>query len=325
VDSGPYKNSILILFFLGVSFFSSLSSAFDGPLQIENQFPLFLHIDAPRLEKASIEDSLSASFSYSSVYMVKDSPQWSMGLDMEIAKLDLRLRKTIKNFIELGIEVPFLSLDSGFMDDFLNAYHSAFGFPDYGRHNRPDNKFLYEVRRNGVPVIVGENGRPGIGDVKFTLKKPLLEGDPAISVRGDIEIPTGDAKTGIGSGGTDIGIAVLIDKNLGGKFRSYSNLGMVLPCDLEGRARIPLREFLFGGTSIEASLWKDISLLAQVFVQGSPFPKTGIGSVDRIAVLFSLGGRYNSGKNSLEFSLTEDPNTAGAADFTLNLSLKRRF
>ena len=325
MDSDPYKTSVLILSFLIVFSFSPLSYAFDGPQQIENQFPLFLHIDAPHLEKASIEDSLSASFSYSSVYLVKDSPQWSMGLDMEIAKLDLRLKKTINNFIELGIEVPFLSLDSGFMDDFLSAYHSAFGFPDYGRRNRPGNKFLYEVRRNGVPVIVGENGRPGIGDVKFTLKKPLLEGDPAISVKGDVEIPTGNAKTGMGSGGTDAGIALLIDKNLGDRFRSYSNFGIVFPGDLEGRARIPLREFLFGGTSIEAALWKDISLLAQVFAQGSPFPKTGIGSVDRIAVLFSLGGRCYSGKNSFEFSLTEDPNTTGAADFTLTLSFKRRF
>jgi hypothetical protein len=43
------------------------------------------------------------------------------------------------------------------------------------------------------------------------------------------------------------------------------------------------------------------------------------------AVLLSLGGRYYSGKNSFDISLTKDPNTAGAADFTLNFSFKRRF
>jgi hypothetical protein len=41
--------------------------------------------------------------------------------------------------------------------------------------------------------------------------------------------------------------------------------------------------------------------------------------------LLSFGGRYVSGKNSLEFSLTEDPNTAGAPDVTFNLTYRKRF
>ncbi|MCX5718928.1 MAG: hypothetical protein NT055_03005, partial [Nitrospirae bacterium] len=81
----------------------------------------------------------------------------------------------------------------------------------------------------------------------------------------------------------------------------------------------------YGGAGIESALWKNFSLLGQVFVQGSPYPKTAIPSVDRTAVILSLGGRYSSGNNSLEFSFTEDPNTAGAPDFTVTFSFKRRF
>lgn len=160
--------SLLIILVL-----SSKAFTFDGPLQVKNQFPLFLHIDAPYLESASIEDSFSASLSHSSVYLVRNSSGWSMGLDMEITELNFMFRKNIKDFIELGVELPLISFNSGFMDDFLNSYHNAFGFPDYGRSNRPDNEFLYEVRRKGVLIVKGESGLIGVGDIRFTLKKPI--------------------------------------------------------------------------------------------------------------------------------------------------------
>jgi hypothetical protein len=319
------KKTITILSFLIASILSSMAYAFDGPLQVKNQFPLFLHINAPSLESAIIEDSFSGSLSYSSVYLARDSSEWSMGLDVEIAELNLNFKKTIKDYIEIGVGVPVLSFTSGFMDDFLNAYHSTFGFSDYGRHDRPENKFLYEVRRNGFLIVKGENGRTGIGDIKFTLKKPLLQGDPAVSIKGDIEIPTGDAKTGFGNGSIDAAIALLVDKNIGETFKSHVNLGIVFPGDLRGHESVGLRNFIYGGAALEAALRKEVTLIGQLFIQQSPFPKTTIGPVDRTAVLLSLGGRYYYGKNNFDISLTEDPNTAGAADFILNFSFKRRF
>ncbi len=319
------KIILLFLPFIIISFYSFTTYAFEGPLQVKNQFPLFLNVNAPFLETASIENSFSANLSYSSIYLVRSSSEWSMGLDMEITELDLRFRKNIKNFIEFGVDLPFLSFNSGFMDDFINSYHDAFGFPDYGRSNRPDNELLYEVKRKGVLILRGEGGRIGIGDIRLTLKKPILKGDPAISIRADVELPTGDAKKGYGSGSIDAGFAVLIDKKLSERFKAYGNLGVVFPGDLRGHERVELREFLCGGAAIEAALWKNLSFLGQVFVQGSPFPKTNISSVDRIVVLLSLGGRYSSGNNSFELSFTEDPNTSGAPDFTMNFFFKRIF
>ena len=88
-------------------FSSSAAPAFDGPLQIKNQFPLFLYVDVPYLETASLEDSFSVSLSHSSVYLVDNSSKWDMGLDMEITELDLRLKKNIHDFIELGVDCVF--------------------------------------------------------------------------------------------------------------------------------------------------------------------------------------------------------------------------
>jgi len=315
----------LIISLISTSFLSLTAYAFDGPLQVKNQFPLFLHVDAQYLDSASVENSFSASLSHSSINLIRESSEWFVGLDMEITELDLRFKKNVGDFIEIGIDLPLISFNSGFMDDFINSFHDTFGFPDYGRSERPENEFLYDVTRRGVPVVKGESGRIRIGDAKLTLKKPLLTGDPSISIRGDIEFPTGAPGKGYGNGSIDTGFAVLIDKDISQKVKTYCNLGMVFPGDLKGHESINLTTFMFGGAAVEAAFWKHVGLIAQVFGQSSPFPETSISSIDRLAVLLTIGGRYYAGKNSFELSLTEDPNTAGAPDFTLNFSFKKRF
>lgn len=315
---------LLTILFLIILFPSSTAFTFEGPLQVKNQFPLFMYVNAPYLETARIENAFSASLSYSSVYMVRESTEWYVGLDMEVTELNLRLKKNIKDFLEIGVDIPLVSFSSGFMDSFLHSYHEAFGFPDYGRSNRPDNVFLYDVRREGVPIIDGRGGRITIGDIRLSLKKPILNGDPAISIKGDVEFPTGDAKDGFGNGSIDAGIAILFDKKLSEKVKTYLNIGAVFPGDLKGHEKVELKEYICGGAGVEAYLLKNLSLLGQVFIQGSPYSKTDIAAVDRTAVLLSFGGRYLFGKNSIELSFTEDPNTSGAPDFTVNFSFKRK-
>jgi hypothetical protein len=319
------KKLLLTILFLIIVFPASHAFTFEGPLQVKNQFPLFMYLNAPYLETARIENALSASLSYSSIYMVRASTEWYVGLDMEVTELNMRLKKNIRDFIEVGVDVPIVSYSSGVMDGFINSFHEAFGLRDYGRSNRPDNAFLYKVMRDGVPVVDGQGGRITIGDIRLSLKKPILYGDPTISIKGDLELPTGDAKDGYGNGSIDAAIAVLFDKKISERIKTYLNIGAVFPGDLKAREIVDLKEYIYGGAVIEAYVTKNLSLLGQVFIQGSPYPKTDIPTVDRTAVLLSIGGRYLFGKNSFELSFTEDPNISGAPDFTFNFSYKRNF
>ncbi len=318
------KKAIFMIFSV-LLLISASSSAFEGPLRVKNQFPLFLYLDAPRLESAVPEDSFSTELSHSSVFVLRDSADWTVDLDMEITELDIRFKKIIPGHIELGVDIPVVVAGSGFLDGFLDSYHKTFGFSDYGRDMRPSDAFLYEVRRSGQLVIRGKNGEIGIGDVRLTAKKELLEGDPVVSIRAEVELPTGDASNGRGSGSIDTGITILADKKLGERFMSYWNAGVIFPGTLRAREDVALRTSYHAGVGVEAALWRNFSILGQLTFQTSPFPETGIGAIDRIAALLTVGGRYSSGKNSFEISLTEDPNTAGAPDVTFNLNYKRRF
>jgi hypothetical protein len=321
-----YRKPILFLLTIlaAITLQPCISNSFDGPFQSRNQFPLFSTFDAPFMESALIEDSLSVNLSYSSVYLSEQTALWSIGLDMEISELNLRVKKVCGGMIEIGADMPFLSINSGILDGALKTYHSAFGFPDYGRSERPDNKFLYEVKRGNVTVIKGESGNIGIGDIRLSAKLPVVRGDPAISVKGDIELPSGNSRTGYGNGSLDAGLALLMDKNLGGNMKSFINAGIIFPGDLRGYEKVDLHESLYGGIALEAAFVKDISFIGQIWAQNSPFPNTGIPAVDRTAVLLSFGGRYHSGSSSLDIFFTEDVNTAGAPDFTIHLSLRKK-
>ena len=79
------------------------------------------------------------------------------------------------------------------------------------------------------------------------------------------------------------------------------------------------------GFGVEAAWWESFHAIVQALVQGSPFPDTGIRQVDWPAVLLVMGGRYYFQKSSIEFSLTEDPDTAGTPDFILNVSYAMKF
>lgn len=311
------------LFCLAFSVCAAFS--FDGPLQTRNQFPLFFLFNQPYLEKAVQENSLSMGLSHSSVFMVKKSAGWSVDMDMELTELALRYRTDMGSLFELGIALPFLTFNSGFMDNALSSYHKLFGFPDYGRSSRPQDVFAYEVRKNGSIVIKGTSGSIGMGDTRFSVKRMLFSGDPVVSLRAEVEIPTGNAAKGFGSGSFDFGAAVLIDKKITEKIISYLNFGAVFPGELKAHETVRLRSFAYAGAGLEAVLWNNISILSQALVQGSPFPKTDIPTIDRLSVILSFGGRYYSGKDSFELSFSEDPNTAGAPDFTISFSFKKKF
>jgi hypothetical protein len=257
--------------------------------------------------------------------MIKDSPRWIVNLDMELTELNLRAKKELSGLFEVGLDVPVIRATGGFMDRPLAWYHRAFGFSDYGRKDRPRNAFVYQAGKDGLPLIEGDNDRTGFGDARVTVKGKLLQGSTALSLLADLELPTGNARVGYGNGSFDGGIALLFDRELTPEARLYANLGAKAPGDLKALQTVKLEPFAYGGIALEYLYHQNLALLAQLSAQTSPYPDTGISEIDTPAVLLVVGGRYMTGSGSYELSLSEDPNTSGAPDFTLNLTFKNRF
>jgi len=320
-----YKHIFLIFCLITVAA-PSCAHSFEGPLETKNQFPLFTHLNSFSFEKAGLEKSFAINFAYSSVFFLKTPSDWETGLDMEVVGLNMRARKIFFDSLELGIEVPLLGFNAGCMDGAVNDYHGIFDFSSYGRNRRPKNDFLYEVKRNGVTIVKGEAGQVGLSDIRLSAKKALVSSDQVMSIKLTIELPTGDARKGFGSGNIGTDISFLLDKPLGEKYISYYNLGVAFPGDLDGYEKVNMRQFVFGGIAFEMAAWKKLNLLAQMSFQSSPYPKTGIRSVDSIVTQLTIGGRYLAENGvSYDLAFTEDMIMAGSPDFTIGMSYKQKF
>ena len=315
----------LFLILLAVLLLPSPAASFEGPFRIKNQFPLFLHLNTPIMEKAAQEDSLNLSLQYSSIFMKQTSSDWLVDLDLELAELNITYKKNFPGRVELGLEVPLLGFSSGVLDQPLENYHSAFGFPDYGRSRYPKNEFHYRVFRKGKLLVEGESGKVGLGDLRLTAKKEFPLGSFLLAVKGDLELPTGDPKTGFGNGSLDGGLAVIGEWKAATALNLTGLLGLGFPGDLKARETVDLQPYYYLGVAGEWAVWKGLAVLGQVLAQTSPYPETGISIIDRPGVILTLGGRYSFGANALEFSFTEDLNTTAAPDFIFQLGFKHNF
>lgn len=318
-------NRNLILIALLLCCLPAEALSFDGPLQVRNQFPLLLTLAPPWFETAALRDEVAVGITYSSTYVTETSPQWMVGLDLELAELGIRIRKKVGERAEAGLRVPVLRPSGGFLDAPLASFHEFLGTGDYGRHERPDNAFLYTVTWQGRPVVQGVNDRTGLGDIGLTFKWQLRAASPVLSVQVDVELPTGDARTGYGNGSTDLGIALLSDWELSETYRGYAMAGVVAPGDLKGYQTVPLHTYGYAGLGLEAAWWERFHVIVQTVAASSPFPETGIREMDWPGILLTFGGRYSFDRSSIELSLTEDPDTAGAPDFMANIGWSMKF
>lgn len=296
------------------------------PLHIRNGFPPFQGAAAPPLMSAGCEDAISLNAAWSSTYMTRKSREWDVKIDLETVTTEVLIEKKIADGLGISLDIPLISHNSGILDNPVNAYHRAFGFPDYGRSSRPDNEFLYSMRRNGKAVIEGRAGGTGLGDIRMGIKKTILSGDASAAIFGFAEAPTGDTDGGFGNGSWDFGAAALVNAQLLENIAFTANIGYAFPGPLRAHETVELKSFVYGGADIEWKYSARTGFNAQVLARQSPLRNTGIREIDDVAVLLAFGASYAaSGRTTVEASFTEDPNTAGAPDFMLSFGLKRRF
>lgn len=302
--------------------------SFEGPLVIKNSHPLYVAAGSPSLVSADPENSFAVNFSYSSTYLVAGPADWHFEIDVETAVMNLQFRRMVGESAEVSLDASLIRYGDGFMDGFMDTYHRALGMTGaYGRHDRPHNVFALNVTRNGAQVIQGAPGETELGDIMVGMKKQLFHTNATtVSVQGFLDLPAGNAGEGYGSGRTGGGIAVLMNERLPREVMLYVNAGMGFLSNLNAMQEVDLRNYYYGGAALEWRYSEKIFLNCQLIVQTSPFPTTGVRSVDDVSLMASVGGRYKLGEHSaVGGSVTEDPDTAGAPDLMAAIDYRYTF
>lgn len=326
-----YIAVILLLSFCALT----SAGAEKGPLYVRNQFPphlMFLR-PVPKAPAPVSQDRLSLSLSadYSSVFVNKQSDEWSALIDMEMTVLEFSLEYGMTEYLSLSLDAPLVSMNKGFLDGFLEDYHHALHVPNYGREYRPKDEFAYSIRKNGSEWFSAESGGLHPADCSITTKFRLIgEKERAfqrrsillpdqLSLAYTLKLPAGDEDKGFGSGRSDHGFSLF------SRFRFdpvalYLNPSVVFLADPE--TEMPIRNTLYGlFAGLEYMFSDSLSLSAQLNYYTSPFENTGIRHLDEETVELALGFTYDlSSSVTLEFAFCEDLSHS-APDFNLHLRL----
>ena len=99
------------------------------------------------------------------------------------------------------------------------------------REEESASQYHFDIRRDGRRILGSEDRATGSGDLAVRLKALIFpEGEwrPATAVRVGLKLPTGRSSHGLGSGSTDMGLGLLLEKHFG-PLGVYFNADAILP------------------------------------------------------------------------------------------------
>ncbi len=301
-----------------------------APFSIQNRFPLHFMFLSARPVGAQLPPAGSvrtvAAFEYGSVYMDEANERWQLLMDMEIAVFDFSLLYGITHDIAIRLDVPLVSMSGGFMDGFLENFHSALGLPNYGREDRPENDYAYQIRKDDELWIEGSSGNFLLGDLTLTahwaLSRSLFDTDWQSTLLTSIKLPTGDSDKAMGSGNVDFGLFFPLQRqnklwtfHLMPGFTHHGD-----PDSLGATVSAQDSFSVFAGAAYAYS--ERLSWIGQLSYFSTPIERTGIGKIDDGAYSLTLGFRRRINPQwGIELAFTEDIFTRATPDFMLHLGV----
>lgn len=321
---------IFFIFFLLVSIpvyakiFTVTEPKVLGPVTTRSQSPLYLQFISDPLETPTTlpmhQISSSLDFSLSNLFERRRRLTGTgIDLDMELYRTELSFHYGVMNNYEIGFELPFLSFSGGFLDSFIQGYHSAFGFPNAGRNRVDNNRFSYLITQNGVAIYQVSQADFGVGDLVFYQKAKLMDEKkilPELAAKALIKLPTGSSTAGTGSGAADFSFSLLGEKSWH-RWHSTTQLGFTILGKHKILSDIQRTSAFHFGQAVEFNLRNHLSLVTQITGNTAFFKNVTIPELSEpiLDLTFGVSGEVPMKKTfrkiDYEVAFTEDPLTNG--------------
>jgi len=292
-------------------------------------------------DKASVVErdkfKINADYTVSNITVSAFTPATSLydlQIDLEVSRITIDLRYGIHDNLEIGLEIPYISLSSGYLDNFVEGFEDGIGArTPRSRERQGSYEFDYSFMYNGRYLIQKKHSSDGIGDMVLNAKYQLVrEGgmlSPNLSLRSAVKFPTADKDDLLGSGEFDYGIGLLLDKGFFNKLRLYLGASIAFIERPSFLSDLGIDEHLFSGMAAMEYFFRDrFSLVMQVSGNSTPYPKSSTNPLDNDAYEFCLGVNYTWKEKtniSWNFALVENINSASSPDFTFHTGLDWRF
>lgn len=301
------------------------------PFAAANRNPFVQIYGLPEAESATIQSpgrfSTDLILTAASNFAGDTKGNETIFLDGETHRAELRLRWGAAEALELGVNVPYLKQVAGGLDGFINDWHRTFGLPDGGRRQYPDNRLHFSYSYAGQQRVDIHEAGQGFGDVSVTAAYRLSQSPTRqLSLRSQLKLPTGEADRLLGSGSTDLAVA------LHGSDRTwFEQYGIELHGDLGllwmGRGKVLnelRRDWVAYGSSTLAWLYNDrVSFKVQLDAH-TAFYNSALTELGSDSAQLSLGGAVRIADNwAVDMAVSEDVVVDTAPDVVFLVGIKR--
>lgn len=284
------------------------------------------------LPRRQAEATLSADLANN--FAIDETGRDAITLDGETYRFALDLRYGFAEGVEGGIEIPAVAHSGGFLDGFVEWFHSAFGFTNGGRDEFPTEKLVYRYRRDGSDRFRLEDGGAGIGDIRLTggvrLYDQGTENPGAVALRAALKLPTGDSGRLRGSGSVDFSLwlAASDDYSLGswGHLTIFGNAGGTVMGD--GKVLKEQQRNLagFGTVGFGWSPADWIAIKVQTLWHSPLYQGSGLRELANESLVITSGGTLAfSKRTTLDIGVSEDLSVKTAPDVVFHFALRQRF
>ncbi|MDG1506506.1 MAG: DUF3187 family protein [Luminiphilus sp.] len=299
-----------------------------APLWVENLSPMAALIGIPSQRTADIREGLSvtAHTDLATHFVAQASDNEQLFFDGESQRQSLRVRWGLSSVWELSATLPVTRHSGGFVDSYVNRWHSAFGMSDGGRSAVPEDQIRYQFDSLTQALSLARSAS-GRNDLTFELAHIAeRQKDLQIAYAIGYKASTGNVDEWTGSGASDVySVARFSGAHQSDlPFYWHGQLGVthVGSSPLLGPRQ---KEWIgFAGLSMEWLLNSHWALLAQ-FDSHSAILNSDLKALGEPAGMLSLGLRRSLGRHwALDVSFAEDIVVESAPDIIFQASLHYR-
>jgi len=219
-------------------------------------------------------------------------PNLGLYMDVESYRQNFRFKYGMSTSFEVSLEVPFLTMTGGVMDEYVEAFHALVGVSDGEqegayREYSDRNKFGFYIARNGELLVANDSGVFGDtflgkrGDTSLGAKWNVWEGGrimPAFTLKLNYKVANGErGDDGLASSGSDDhGYMMTFSKGFDPWF-VYFGQGMTnFGSNPSWISDSVFHRFI----SLEWMMFSNQSLVIQNVIQSSIYPAEGNPSSD---------------------------------------------
>ncbi len=250
-------------------------------------------------------------------------------IDGETYALNLSLRHRLWERLEVGLDLPFVAHQEGFLDNIIKEWHDVLGVSNSNRAGPKDQLyFLYEV--GGVTQYEIASSTTGLGDIQLTAAIPLKEASAddgsALAIRTSVKLPSGDEDKLHGSGATDFAAGLygstrttMFDRDLG----LSGFIGLLSLGDGDVLPDIQESTVTFGGVAAKLQAMERLGIIVQVYAQGGYYD-TNVDELGGDTFQLGIGLDYHLPKQgmTLALAIAEDPLSDATPDFAIQFSVR---